>query len=169
MNHTFRIVFFLISAVLFLSFYSCNSSEKNEKDISPSETEQLNTENQSDENQIINNDNVNSEINIDETNNNEILNEEIVANGKVVFKNKGCIACHTIGKGKLVGPDLLGVTKIREEQWLRDWLKSPDKMLQTDPIAKELLKEHLVPMPNQNLTDDEVEAIIAYMKSEDNR
>jgi len=31
-----------------------------------------------------------------------------------------CSACHTIGKGKLIGPDLQGVT----DRLDRDWLKS---------------------------------------------
>ena len=68
--------------------------------------------------------------------------------GEQIFQNKGCVACHTIGKGKLTGPDLLGVTKRREEEWIRKWLTSPETMILTDPIAKELLKEYFVPMPN---------------------
>ena len=41
-------------------------------------------------------------------------------------------------------------------------------MLNTDPVAKELLKEFMVPMPNQGLTDQEVDAVIAYLKHESN-
>ena len=39
----------------------------------------------------------------------------------------------------------------------------------TDPIARELLKEYFVPMPNQGLTDEEVEEIIAYLKFKDSK
>lgn len=87
--------------------------------------------------------------------------------GKEIYTNKGCVACHTIGNGKLSGPDLLGVTKRREEQWLKQWLKSPETMLQTDPIAKEMLKEFYVPMPNLGLTDEEIEQLIIYFKKND--
>jgi nitrite reductase (NO-forming) len=87
--------------------------------------------------------------------------------GKEIYTNKGCVACHTIGDGKLSGPDLLGVTKRREEQWLKNWLKSPETMLQTDPIAKEMLKEFYVPMPNLGLTDEEIEQLIIYFKKND--
>lgn len=87
--------------------------------------------------------------------------------GKEIYTNKGCAACHTIGNGKLSGPDLLGVTKRREDQWLKQWLKSPETMLQTDPIAKEMLKEFYVPMPNLALNDEEIEQLIIYFKKND--
>jgi len=94
---------------------------------------------------------------------------DIEAKGDAVFKEMGCVACHTIGKGKITGPDLLGVTQRREEEWLRKWIKSPDTMIYTDPIAKELLKEYMVPMPNQGLSDEQVDILIEYFKYEDSK
>jgi len=89
--------------------------------------------------------------------------------GKELFQSKGCVACHTIGDGKLSGPDLQGVTERREEEWLKKWIKSPDTMVFSDPIAKELLAEYMVPMPNQGLTDQEVIEIISYLKYRDSK
>ncbi len=90
-------------------------------------------------------------------------------NGEQIFQNKGCVACHTIGKGKLTGPDLLGVTKRRNEEWLREWLKSPETMILNDPIAKELLKEYFVPMPNQGLSDEQIESLIEFFEENDEK
>ncbi len=92
-----------------------------------------------------------------------------VEKGKKLFQERGCAACHSIGKGKIAGPDLLGVTQRREEEWLKKWLKSPDTMILSDPIAKEMLSEYMVPMPNLALTDDEIDAFIDYFEFEDSQ
>jgi cytochrome c2 len=86
--------------------------------------------------------------------------------GEKLFTEK-CTACHTIGKGKLIGPDLLGVTTRREESWLKRQIKEPDRMIaEKDPIVMELLKEsNNVPMVPLGLNDAEVEAVITYLKS----
>jgi nitrite reductase (NO-forming) len=57
------------------------------------------------------------------------------------------------------------VTKRRTEDWLTRWLKSPEKMLESDPDARAMLKEHnSLPMPNQNLSDAEIQRHIRYFK-----
>ncbi|QHS10071.1 multicopper oxidase domain-containing protein [Sinimarinibacterium sp. NLF-5-8] len=82
--------------------------------------------------------------------------------GKLDFESK-CLACHSIGGGDKLGPDLLGVTKLRDDAWLRAWLKAPEKMLETDPVAQELLKKYNnIPMPNQNLSDAEIDQYMQY-------
>jgi nitrite reductase (NO-forming) len=84
--------------------------------------------------------------------------------GKLDFESK-CLACHTIGGGRKLGPDLAGVTKRRDQAWLTRWLKEPEKMLQADPIAQALLKEYNnVPMPNQNLSDTEIRQYLKYFQ-----
>jgi nitrite reductase (NO-forming) len=82
--------------------------------------------------------------------------------GKQDFESK-CLACHTIGNGRKLGPDLYGVTKQRSDDWIVKWLKSPENMLKTDADAQQLLKEfNNVPMPNQNLSDQEIKQYLAY-------
>jgi nitrite reductase (NO-forming) len=84
--------------------------------------------------------------------------------GKLAFESK-CLACHSMGGGKKLGPDLAGVTRHRTEAWLTRWLKDPEGMLKTDADAKKMLKEYNnIPMPNQSLTDAEVRQFIRYFK-----
>lgn len=91
---------------------------------------------------------------------------QTAADGEALFKAK-CAACHTLGGGKLVGPDLQGVTTRRDIAWLTRWLKEPDKMLaEKDAIAVQLLAEsNNVPMPNLALSDADVAALLAYFQS----
>ena len=100
---------------------------------------------------------------------NILKGEDQVKLGQETFNSKGCGACHSIGKGKISGPDLLGVTERRDEEWLKKWLKNPDTMVFTDPIAKEMLQEYMVPMPNVGLTDEQVTYLIEYLKFEDSK
>ena len=80
----------------------------------------------------------------------------------LAFESK-CLACHSIGQGKKLGPDLAGVSKRRSKDWLARWMKEPEKMLQTDADAKAMLKEYNnIPMPNQNLTDAEIKQYLKY-------
>jgi nitrite reductase (NO-forming) len=87
---------------------------------------------------------------------------------KTNFESK-CVACHAIadGEGKKIGPDLLGVTRRRSEDWITRFLKSPEKMLASDPTAKALLDKYKVPMPNQNLSDAEIRGYIKYFRFND--
>ena len=84
--------------------------------------------------------------------------------GKQAFESK-CLACHSIGQGKKLGPDLAGVSKRRSAEWLTNWLKSPEKMLESDADAKAMLQEYNnIPMPNQNLSDSEIKQYLQYFR-----
>jgi nitrite reductase (NO-forming) len=86
------------------------------------------------------------------------------ARGQLAFESK-CLACHSIGQGKKLGPDLAGVSKRREVAWLTRWLKAPEEMLKTDEQAKAMLLEsNNIPMPNQNLSDAEIREYIKYFQ-----
>ena len=88
--------------------------------------------------------------------------EPAAASAKLAFESK-CLACHSVGQGRKLGPDMAGVTTRRTDEWLTRWLKSPEKMLQTDVDAQALLKEYNnLPMPNQGLSDKEIAQYLAY-------
>lgn len=76
-----------------------------------------------------------------------------------------CAACHTIGKGKLIGPDLKGVSERHEEAWLYSFIKSSQTMINNgDPVAVQLFEEHnKIPMPDNNFTDDQIKGILDYI------
>jgi nitrite reductase (NO-forming) len=88
--------------------------------------------------------------------------DPMAVKGKQDFESK-CLACHSIGQGKKLGPDLAGITKRRTDAWLTAWLASPEKLLATDADAKAMLKEYNnIPMPNQNLTPTEIQQYLVY-------
>ena len=95
-----------------------------------------------------------------------IANAKAAESGQEIFQDL-CAPCHTIGKGKLIGPDLAGVTSRREEGWLKRQIKDPEGLIaEKDPIAMQLLKEaDNVPMASLDLNDGEVAAVIAFLKS----
>ena len=84
--------------------------------------------------------------------------------GKDIFQ-KSCAACHSIGAGRLVGPDLKGVNDRRPEDWLLKFIKSSDKLVKSgDKTAVALLDEYRMPMPDQALSDDQIRKVLAHVK-----
>lgn len=90
--------------------------------------------------------------------------DERIRQGERIFQ-QSCASCHTIGKGDTLGPDLAGVVARRDRAWLQRWIAQPDKLLAAkDPLAVELLQKYKnLPMPNLGLTDQQVEAVLAYL------
>ena len=87
--------------------------------------------------------------------------------GAYLFATR-CAACHTIGNGDKIGPDLLGVTSSRDLNWLRRTIIEPDKLLaEKDPIATALFKQYKeVQMPRLGLAEADVNVLIDFMKRE---
>ena len=55
--------------------------------------------------------------------------------GQYLFATR-CAPCHTIGNGVKIGPDLQGVTSVRDRSWLLRFIQKPDVMLtEKDPLA----------------------------------
>jgi protein SCO1 len=87
--------------------------------------------------------------------------------GAYLFATR-CAACHTIGSGDKIGPDLLGVTSVRDPNWLRRTIIEPDKLVEEkDPIATALFKQYKeVQMPRLNLADADINVLIDFLKRE---
>lgn len=87
--------------------------------------------------------------------------------GAYLFRTR-CAACHTVGRGDSVGPDLLGVSRVRDHDWLARFIATPDKMVADgDPVATSLYaKYRQVQMPNLRLGDPDVAALIRYLDAQ---
>jgi protein SCO1/2 len=84
--------------------------------------------------------------------------------GQYLFTKK-CGACHTVGQGDKIGPDLLGVADLRNRDWLMRKIQHPDQLLaEKDPITMELAKKYgNVTMPNLRVADEDANHVIGYL------
>src|SRR3954468_20979669 len=87
--------------------------------------------------------------------------------GEYTFRNH-CAACHTIGRGDHLGPDLLGVSATRDRKWLERFITEPDKMIAAgDPIATSLLAKYKqVLMPNLDLERKDAAVVLDYIDAQ---
>jgi len=75
-----------------------------------------------------------------------------VSAGKSVIAEYACRTCHLIGgEGQTKGPNLDGVTNRLDPVSLRLWLQDPRSIRWSTP------------MPNFQLSDPEIEAILSYL------
>ena len=85
------------------------------------------------------------------------LTAEMTAQGKKLFANKGCLACHQVGKrGGYVGPSFTQGAFVGEKLqagWTFKWLKN-SRAMKPDVLE-----------PNYSLSDQEALAITAYLIS----
>lgn len=96
-----------------------------------------------------------------------LSNEAIAQDGEKIFK-QNCGVCHRVGGGRMVGPDLMGVTTKRSEEWLMKWTKGSQAFIKSgDPDAKAIFDEFSgVVMPDQgHLPDGDIKAIFAFIAS----
>ena len=58
------------------------------------------------------------------------------------FFRENCISCHTIGGGRLTGPDLKDVSERKDRDWLGRFLLNPKAVIDSgDPYAVELFEQ----------------------------
>ncbi len=58
------------------------------------------------------------------------------------YFRQNCASCHTIGGGRLTGPDLKDVGQRRDRAWLVQWLQNPKGLIDAgDPYAQKLLQD----------------------------
>jgi len=95
------------------------------------------------------------------------FNVQAQDDGKQLFQV--CSACHSIGKGKLIGPDLMGVTERLDRDWLKAFiLNSQEVIASGDEYAVKIFEEYnKIPMPPNDLTDAQLETLLNYIENYD--
>lgn len=93
--------------------------------------------------------------------------EADIEQGEKLFKTY-CTACHHL-EMRLVGPPLKGVNERHSEEWLYSFIKSSQTMIQEgDSAAVALFNTYnKVPMPDHEMTNDEIKNILAYIGNAD--
>jgi mono/diheme cytochrome c family protein len=92
------------------------------------------------------------------------IDAALAESGEEAFRAKGCAGCHTIGGGRLTGPDLQGVTERRPFDWTIAMIMNPDSMIKEDATARQLFAEYMTPMLNVGVTPEEARAIYEFLR-----
>lgn len=71
-----------------------------------------------------------------------VLGAPLLAQEPAAFFKQSCMSCHTVGGGRLTGPDLKDVAQRRDKAWLTQWIQNPKSVLDSgDPYAQKLLQD----------------------------
>lgn len=96
----------------------------------------------------------------------DYVDEESYLRGQQLFRNY-CATCHVVKKDiDLTGPSLVGITARREQQWLYDFTRNSQKMIEEgDPQAVALWEDWQPTVMNnfEQLKDPELKDIYYYV------
>ena len=85
------------------------------------------------------------------------------------FYEQRCRACHSIGGGPALGPDLKGVTERKDRQWLAQFIVDPRGVYESgDPYAAQIVAEwkgRVMPRV-RGLTPEMADALIDYIEAQ---
>ncbi|HKH20021.1 MAG TPA: cytochrome c [Gammaproteobacteria bacterium] len=80
----------------------------------------------------------------------------VVSHGDDVWHKYNCINCHTLfGEGAYYAPDLTKITQYRSHQYLEAYLRDPSQFYDE--------QRHRRLMPQQDLSDKEIDDLIAFL------
>ncbi|HOA75120.1 MAG TPA: cytochrome c [Phycisphaerae bacterium] len=91
------------------------------------------------------------------------------AQDPAAYFKQNCVSCHTIGGGRLVGPDLKDVTTRQSKEWLAKFIRDPQAVIASgDAYAKKILGEAGgVVMPAiPGMTDAVARSLVDLIESE---
>jgi len=85
--------------------------------------------------------------------------------GEELFIQNRCVRCHTIGRGKFVGPDLANVKNKYKDEEIVKWIENPQQIYQAS--GKMPFNEGYPPMPPMNVPPAQAVIIKDYILSVD--
>ncbi len=85
--------------------------------------------------------------------------------GQQIFDSL-CTVCHTIGGGRLVGPDLANVHEKRSQEWLERFVISSQSMIDSGDVEAVALFEEYnrLPMPDSFLSEEQSRQVLSYIE-----
>lgn len=86
---------------------------------------------------------------------------QVQPSGEEIFTQGKCVRCHTIGRGRFVGPDLLGVGERYSRDDLIRWAKNPESLYAER--KKKPINEGYPPMPPMNLSESDAKRVADYL------
>jgi mono/diheme cytochrome c family protein len=86
--------------------------------------------------------------------------------GEQIFQTN-CSAGHTLGGGRLVGPDLQAVGERRSAEWLEKFIQSSTSLIQSgDAEANAVFEEFSgMTMPDSSLTSAQIKQILSFIET----
>ncbi len=91
------------------------------------------------------------------------IDEKLVSGGKEIFQ-KQCSVCHALDRKKM-GPALGSVTKERTPEFIMNLMLNTSVMESKDPIAKKLVSQYGMRMPDMGLKQEQARMLLEYLRS----
>ena len=89
----------------------------------------------------------------------------LAVKGEALFKSN-CAQCHAPTNEQIVGPGLAGLESRRDIGWIREWIRNPQKVLDSEEryaieLYERFNKTQMTAFPN--FTNEDIDAIPKYL------
>jgi cytochrome c len=91
------------------------------------------------------------------------IDEKLVSGGKEIFQTQ-CSVCHDL-KQKKMGPPLGNVAKERSPEFIMNLILNTSTMENKDPIARKLVSQYGMRMPDMGLDREQARMLLEYFRS----
>lgn len=91
------------------------------------------------------------------------VDSALAEQGRRLFTLKACDYCHSLDGSPATGPSLIGIARRSDRSLLRDWSMDPEVVYQRE--GRRPLHGGFPPMPRQEVTRQEAEAIAEFLLS----